>query len=298
MRGDWRLSGAFPALARWPLRSAWRMAGLVGREPREPSQALLHWLEARFASVFPASSAQERTVWARAHIRMLAWEMLDAMAFGRLGTWNGPAVTLTGLEHVGQLLEQRRGFILVLNHFDRLLTAPIALARRGITTHVLTMPVLDNADLSGPQRGFLLRKIANYTAVTGGSWRSTDEGLRPVVEGLRAGQGWVILADAWRPEFGRLRAHRFLGGTLELPTGVERIAASSGAALLQAVTYSQGPCALQVQIEPLPPEPRQAVDAAIDRLERDVRAHPWAWWQWGVWDQMWSPASRGEVRDG
>lgn len=294
MSRAWSLDRLFPLIARLPTTLPWRIAERIGRETAAERKHLLRWLEGLFAQVFPEAGEAQHAQWARAHLAMLAQEMVDAMAFHRLGRPGGPAVALRGAEHARQLVRQGQGFILVLNHYDRLLTAPVALARVGVSTNVLTMPVLDNPDLDPAQRRFLLRKIQGYTQVTGGKWHTTSEGLRPVHESLRAGQGWVILADAWRPEFGRLRGHPFLGGCLNLPTGIERLAQSTGVPLLHAATYSQRADRLDVVVEPLPENPRQAIDRVIERLEQDVRARPWAWWQWGLWDQMWQPTSQAE----
>ena len=294
MTRAWSLDLLFPFIARVPTALPWRLAGWIGRESAPEREHLLRWLESLFARVFPSASEAQHAQWAKAHLAMLAQEMMDAMAFNRLGRWGGPAIDLQGVEHARSLARQGKGFILILNHYDRLLTAPVALAREGISTHVLTMPVLDNPELGAAQRRFLLRKIQGYTSVTGGRWHTTSDGMRPVHESLRAGQGWVILADAWRPEFGRLRGHPFLGGSLNLPTGIERLAQSTGAALLHAVTYSQRPDHLKVVVEPLPENPQQGIDQVIQRLEQDVLARPWAWWHWGLWDQMWQPAPEGD----
>lgn len=290
MTRAWSLDLLFPCIARLPTTLPWRLAGRIGRgESATERDHLLLWLENLFARVFPQATAEQHVQWARAHLAMLAQEMVDAMAFSRLGRPGGPAIDLQGAEFAKELVRQGKGFILVLNHYDRLLTAPVALAREGIATNVLTMPVLDNPELAAAQRRFLLRKIQGYTEVTGGKWHTTSEGLRSVHESLRAGQGWVILADAWRPEFGRLRGSPFLGGRLNLPTGIERLAQSTGVPLLHAVTYSRRPDHLEVVVEPLSEDPREAMDKVIQRLEQDVQARPWAWWQWGLWDQMWQP---------
>lgn len=289
MTRAWSLDLLFPSIASLPTTLPWKLAGWIGRESAAERRHLLLWLESLFARIFPHASEEQHAQWARAHLTMLAQEMVDAMAFNRLGCRGGPSIDLQGAEFAKSLVRQGKGFILVLNHYDRLLTAPVALAREGIATNVLTMPVLDNPELEIAQRRFLLRKIQGYTQATGGKWHTTSEGLRPVHESLRAGQGWVILADAWRPEFGRLRGNPFLGGTLNLPTGIERLAQSTGVPLLHAVTYSRHPDHLEVVVEPLPENPRQAIDKVIQRLEQDVLARPWAWWQWGLWDQMWQP---------
>lgn len=281
---DWRQDAAFPLLARMPSTLPWHLAAWVGRESSGARRGVQLLLESRFAQVFPDSTDTERSGWAQAHLRMLAQEMVDALAFQRLGSFGGPSIEMTGMEHAEALVRKGQGFILVLNHYDRLLTAPVALARHGIALNVLTMPVLDNPELSPSLRRFLLRKIQTFTDTTRGQWRTTSQGLRPVHESLRAGQAWVILADAWRPEFGRLRAHPFLGGELHLPTGIERLAQSTGVPLLHAVTYSDSPARLRVTVDRLVDEPEQAIDQIIQRLASDVKNRPWAWWHWGLWE--------------
>ncbi|MCB1975116.1 MAG: hypothetical protein KDE65_11865 [Burkholderiaceae bacterium] len=294
MKYDRLLGLAISSIARIPTTLPWWVAGrLGGGQTVDQRRQLLRWLEDRFAQVFPHATGAQHLQWAQAHLLMLAQEKVDAMAFNRLGRSGGPSIEMLGGEHVRVLAREGKGFILVLNHFDRLLTAPVALAQHGIVTNVLTMPVLENPDLGEAERRFLLKKIDGYTQVTGGRWHTTHQGLRPVHESLRAGQAWVILADAWRPEFGRLRRHRFLGGSLQLPTGIERLAQSTGVPLLHGITYTQRPSHLKVVVEPLPENPIEAIDRVIQRLDQDVQDRPWAWWHWGLWEQMWHPTTKG-----
>ena len=294
MKYDRLLGLTTPSVARIPTTLPWWVAGrLGGGQTVDQRRQLLRWLENRFAQVFPHATGAQHLQWAQAHLLMLAQEKVDAMAFDRLGRSGGPSIAMLGDEHARVLAREGKGFILVLNHFDRLLTAPVALARHGIVTNVLTMPVLENPDLGEAERRFLLKKIDGYTQVTGGRWHTTHQGLRPVHESLRAGQAWVILADAWRPEFGRLRRHRFLGGSLQLPTGIERLAQSTGVPLLHGITYTQRPSHLKVVVEPLPENPIEAIDRVIQRLDQDVQDRPWAWWHWGLWEQMWHPTTKG-----
>jgi len=292
MTSDWRLQYGFPALAKLPGRLPWRLAPRLGRDPEETRRATADYLVMRFGQVFPGVDEIQRRQWAAAHMDMLALELMDAAAVPRIGTANGPSIELTGWEHAQALVDRGKGFIVVLTHFDRLLTAPIALARKGLTMNALTMPVLDNPELSLAHRQFLMRKIETFTHVIRGQYRSSSDSLRPVHESLRAGQVWIILADVWSPEFSRLRKHPFLGGEISLPTGIERLAQSAGVPLLHAITYSQGPDRLLVEVEALPERPQDAIDAVIQRLHHDVRARPWAWWQWGVWDHLWQRSSR------
>lgn len=294
MSSNWRLQYGYPALAKLPGTLPWRLAPWLGRDPAVVRSATVDYLVARFGEVFPGIDEGQRRQWASTHMEMLALELMDSAAVPRIGTVTGPSIELTGWEHAQALVDGGKGFIVVLTHFDRLLTAPIALARMGLTMNALTMPVLDNPELSPVHRQFLMRKIEDFTQVIRGQYRSSSDSLRPVYESLRAGQVWIILADVWSPEFSRLRKHPFLGGEIRLPTGIERLAQSAGVPLLHAMTYSQGVDRLSVVVEPLPERPQSAIDAVIQRLHHDVRERPWAWWQWGVWDHLWQRSS-GEV---
>lgn len=291
MNSDWRLRWAFPLLGRMPTAWPWRLARRLGRDPVDERRATERFLRERFGQVFPAAGAPTWARWARQHMDLLAVEMLDGAALHRLGMSGGPTIEVQGWEAVQALRASGRGMILVLNHFDRLLATPIALARRGVVLQTMTMPVLENPGLGEAQRRYLMHKIRSLTAITQGQWRTSSEPLRPVHEGLRAGQAWIILADAWAPEFGRLRAHSFLGGSLHLPTGIERLAQSTGAALVHGRAFSLAPQRLQVRLQVLAGEPTAAIDQVITQLESDVRERPWAWWHWGQWEQMWRPGA-------
>lgn len=292
MNRDWRLDWGFRTLGRMPTTLPWRLVRWMGRDNRTIRRGTEKFLQQQFGKIFPEATAEQHHFWARAHLDMLALELLDAAALHRLGARGGPRIEMAGWEHVHDLQRQRQGFILVLNHYDRLLTAAIALGRKGVVLNILTMPILDNPHLGTAQRAFLIHKIASITGITGGQWRVSNESLRPVHEGLRKGQAWVVLADAWSPEFTRMRDHAFLGGSLRLPTGIERLAESTGAALLHARTRSLAPDKLQVTVEALPRPPSVAIDMVIRQLEKDVCERPWAWWHWGLWDQMWQPAAQ------
>ena len=289
VNSNWRLELAYPILSRLPSRFPWHVAKWVGREDAQSSRQTQSGLRNLFGNIFPDATETECQQWALRHVNMLTWEMVDGLAFPRMGAIGGPRIHMKGIEHAQELSSAGRGFILVLNHYDRLLTAPVALARHGIFSNVLTMPVVDNPDLSDTQRQYLLKKINGYRSAVRGEWRTTSQSLRPVHESLRAGKVWVILADAWRPEFERLKTHPFLNGQLSLPTGIERLAQSTGVPMLHGRTFTQSPGLLDVQIDRLPEEPALAISTVIQQLEQDVRRSPWAWWQWGQWESMWQP---------
>lgn len=292
MNSEWRLRWGFPAIAQLPGLWPWRIAPLIKRDSWHQTVCTEAYLCQIWSRLFPGTSPDQRQQWARQHTLMLAWEMCDAWALNRVGQKNGPGLELEGLAAFEAAEAEGRGVVLVLNHVDRLLATLLALAAKGFKLNMLTMPVVGNAELSELQQQFLLRKITSLTKIIQGEWRTSDQPLRVVLDSLRRGGVWVILADVWRPEFSRLRDHPFLGGHLQIPTGIERLAQSAGARLVHGVTRTQEDGSLLVHLDDLPEQPVLALNQVIRHLESDVMQRPWAWWQWGLFDSIWKKCSQ------
>ena len=75
----------------------------------------------------------------------------------------------------------------------------------------------------------------------------------------------------------------------DLPTGIERIAAHTQAALLHVTSCTEPHGHVRIRIRALDSNPERAVDQVVEQLERDVRERPWAWWNWGLIDEMTKP---------
>lgn len=293
---DWRVSLWYPWVARLPSRLPWHLARWIGRESASQQRATGQFLIDLWSNLFPGHPPAVYGDWANRHRMLMAWEMTDAMAFHRLGRSGGPRIAVVDDARVLQAMRaDPQGTILVVNHWDRLLTAPVAVARTGVRVNVLTMPVLDNPELRPAWRDFLLRKISGFVRETGGRWVTTDQPLRDVHRDLERGGVWLILADAWREEFSRWREHPFLGGHLRLPTGVERLAKATQSRLVYAWTESDGPSSVQVTLRPLDGDAHRAIDTVVTHLEQSIRRSPWRWWQWGLVGRMWSPCPKEEA---
>jgi len=117
MNSDWRLQYGYPALARLPGTLPWRLAPRLGRDPAAARVATEDFLTMRFGQVFPEADERQRRQWATAHMDMVALELMDAAAVPRVGSTNGPSITLTGWEHAQALAERGKGFLVVLTHF-------------------------------------------------------------------------------------------------------------------------------------------------------------------------------------
>ena len=75
---------------------------------------------------------------------------------------------------------------------------------------------------------------------------------------------------------------------------VARAVAAKDPVVVEEVAVAEAVVEVEVEVEALPGNPEAAIDAVIQRLDRDVRERPWAWWHWGLWDQMWQPVASEE----
>ena len=280
----YRLASLLPG--RWP----WRVAPwLYRRTHQAEADSTEAAVQALFRRHFPEASAQTVQAWARQHVKLVAWELMDAMALRRVGHRGDVRLSIDGIEHLQRGLKAGRGAIIILTHFDRILTGPIAVAGAGIPVSSLTMEIDENNQLSELEKAYFHRKISTFDAMTGVISVKRNRSVRKIYDSLAQGNTWTILADAWHPEAKNKRAHPFLGKTLYLATGIERIAAHTQAALLHVTSFTQPDGQVRIRIRPLDADPTRAVDQVIEQLERDVRDRPWAWWNWGLIDAMTTP---------
>lgn len=278
--------------ARLPAMPAYRHAGAVGRLDRlrqaETRRAVEHALELARYSAGWATQAPV-TAWSRAYFSMLARETMDVHRLAGLAADKiEHVVSVDGVEHLDAAVQAGRGVIFVMAHYGRLIMPLVWLGLHGRKLGMLTIDV-DDPILPPFERRYLRDKVTRVIGHTGGQWVSLADNLRKLYAPLRAGETMVMLFDAWMPDTERPLDMLFLGGTLAVPVGVQRIAERTGARLVYCSTFDDG-WRIRARIRPLPADPAEALRAAVGQLEADVTQAPWLWWQWPVLLQMWRPA--------
>lgn len=291
-----RYYGVFTPLARLPFPWAYRSAGLIGRYDRWRNANARLAIAMGLKKGFPQEAANPQTLnrWLAGYFGMMARETMDVFCMPRLNRDNVDRVARLRPESLDVLHAARRGgrgVILVMCHFSRLNMLLLSLALAGERLGMITMAVDErNPDLDPVDRVYLNTKIGTLLKFLGGRWVCLGDSMRGVYAGLRSGETMVILLDAHTPgleERNKLRLP-FLGGTLEIPRGIERLAEKTGAALVYGVARERG-WGIDAELRPLPDPPDQGLRQAVAELERDVNETPWQWWQWCVLDYLWSP---------
>ncbi len=294
-------AAAHRLLAHLPGAVGWPLAAAVGVWNRRDDAIWRDHLAAAFAMLHPQADVATRLRWAQAHLQLRAWEMLDAQVFAAIQRGRKLRVTIEGAELVAAATANHAlptasasacGTLLLLTHVDRFLMAPLLYARLCGSMHMLTAPI--DPALSARTRAFLLAKVRRFQTCLGGAWLTTDASPRRLLTGLARGETWVALPDAWSPQIQRHDPYPFLGGTLQLPAGLRRIAERAAPRLITAEVRSHSAARLSVRFSALPDDPDAAFAALVARLETIVRTEPWRWWQWEALPWAWRAAHGNE----
>lgn len=283
-----RYYALFRPLAALPAPLAYRGADLIGRGDRRRRQAAATAVADGLRRALPQLDEVELERVLRAHFVMLARELTDAFYIRRAR----PAARLARLApgSLAALREAKRdgrGAIVAMGHYGRVNMLLLALALAGERVGMLTMATDHrNPDLDAIDRGYLSAKIGALLRHVGGPRLHLGGDLRGLYRALEQGATLVILADA--PAAGTGLAMPFLSGNLTVPRGIARLAARTGAAVLYGVARERGRY-VEAELQRMP-DGDETLRRVLAALERDVRAAPWLWWQWGFLDYIWAPS--------
>ncbi|TRZ67179.1 MAG: hypothetical protein D4S02_05615 [Rhodocyclaceae bacterium] len=286
----------FPLASLLPLPLAYRLAGWLYRHDpvlRRPTrEAVATALGKISPEVLPEVANSEQMPALLDHYQTnLGHELLDVYYLPRLTSRNIDRwVDIDGLDLLAAPRPDGRGRILAMAHYGRPSLLFAALGAKGVKLHILTQvidtrnPYLDRAD-----RWFLRFKVWGNRQANPGEWLTIADNPRQLYQLLKDGDTVVILFDVPPNPGDATQAAPFLGRTLKIPQGLQRLAERTGAALCYGAVHDSGWRA-RVTIEPLPEESVDAaVKGAISLLERDVRQNPAHWWQWICIDALLFP---------
>ena len=290
--GRWRkvflLRFFYPALARLPRKLAYALAGLAGSLDGRFDRDLRIAVGNGLRRVWPDLPQQALDARLREHGRMRSCEILDAFRLADLK--KGELQEIVRIEGLAELLAAQaegKGVLLLMAHYSRLIMLLAALGEQGVKIGMLTIRIDENnPELLPVERAYLARKVAALRARIGGGWVALGDSLRPLYAGLRRGEVWVVLFDAYTPGVDGWRTFGFMDGNVTFPQGVERMLASTGARAVYASVREEGGTSLAGRLCALPHDPVQAFRHAVGELERDVRQRPAQWWQWNIFDYL------------
>ncbi|MCK9172754.1 lysophospholipid acyltransferase family protein [Desulfuromonas thiophila] len=283
----------FPLLAVLPSNVGYRLASLVGY-----CDAWLHPLRHpichAMAQMLPDLATNDALLrrQARRYWRMLACDTLDGFrmpGFNRCNTRN--QIELQGIEALARAQADKRGVILVISHFGRFFMLAPGLGLAGYPFAMLTTVVDErHPSYDATDRWHIATKLRHALDFSAGDWITTGDDPRRIYRCLRDGQTVLIALDGNETNNPQRIEFPFLGGTLSLPESIVRIARATGARLVYAATRDQSRGAgVRIELYDLPDDPQQALAAAVQQLESDLRQTPWQWWLWPAAAALWRP---------
>ena len=282
-----RYHAVFRPIATLPADIAYRGASFIGRVDSLCDPAGRKAYSRGLAAVFPELSGKTLDHYSRLHSEMMARELLDVFRLPRIGTGLSSIGDVLGLEVLKEARKEGRGVILAMGHYGRPIMLGARLAAESERVGMVTQAVdMRNPQLNFVERGFLQRKTRNTLGVTQGSWITIDDSMRRLYTELNKGEIIAVLFDLYEPVAERRLQRPFLGGALEVPRGIERVAASCGARIIYGVATDNGG-RIHAELRSLPEEPHNAFSAAVSELEKDIAKAPWQWWQWNMLDLIW-----------
>jgi len=290
-----RYHALFWFLAKLPLGLSYRVASWIGKHDYANNEAVRAAFQNGLARVFADLSPARLSQFTRFHFEMMAREILDIFRLPRISSANAVRlIEVQGLEVLREAKQKGRGVILVMGHYGRPTMLSTGLGLAGEDVGMLTQIIDErNPHLDVVDRGYLKLKMRHTLAAARGRWVMAGGNIRPLYEGLNAGETIIILLDLFEPNPRKRFQAPFLGGTLGVPRGIERIATRTGAQLVYGVAKEDG-WKVKVELRPLPTEPQQGLHAAIAELEKDILATPWQWWQWNVLEHLWAPSTHAD----
>ncbi len=284
-------------LARLPLPLGYGLASGIGIANRYGRQTDANFVAAQMAKVFPALPPRARGAAVREYFALQAREHLDVFTLPR---WRlGHTLTLeeSSLAVLAAAKAANRGVIIVMGHFGRVNLLLLALALAGERLGMLTMNIDEtNPDLDAVARRFFHRKVYGLLDKIGGPLITLNDDKRLIYRALEGGATLVMLVDAITSDYGKQRkmAVNFGDGVLHLPTGIARIARSTGAKLVYGSIPERGWGGV-AQLRALDDDAETALQQAMAYLAAAVEARPGQWWQWGQLDLCWCQANAGKL---
>lgn len=277
-----------PLIARLPRRWAFYIATKIGRRffwTFEPE-----WIEGYrngLKQAFPEVDPSLIETWIYEHFGMMAREELDVFYLTRMHTNNLPQMLTLSADSLLQKSQESSGKIIIMAHAGRPIMLSSALGLSGLSIGMLSQVIDErNPHLDPPTRHYLQYKMHHTVRIAGGRWVTTADHLRVLYNALKQGETLIVMMDLVEADPARQVRLDFLGGQLKLPPGILRMAERSGAQLYYGRALDQQSMAV-CSITPLPKDPFQAMQAAVNLLAEDIHKAPWQWWQWNNLPLLW-----------
>jgi lauroyl/myristoyl acyltransferase len=249
----WDYGIFLPLMARLPLPLAYALSDLRGflnaRFSRDWAELALGfpYIAERSAKAYqeihPLADAQVVRAWVIERYQTVAREELDG-ALVMAGRMNELKVDLTPVQAVLAQRESGRGLVVALSHHDSFFVAMLALARCGVTAHLMISDVVFDERVHPKLRAFTRAKYDAYIReMNGGQFLSASAQTRAFFrDELLAGRVLMVVTDTpAEKRSGKGTWVQWLGRKRKMADGALRLAIETGSEMLAMRVRHEGP---------------------------------------------------------
>lgn len=274
----------FPLYARLPPRWGYALAGQQAGYFRRQRVAEETMIRSQMQATFPQASAVQLDGWLADYYRMVEQEALD--------TWYlqhqpiGSLVELHGFEQVAQARREGRRVLLTGGHFGRFWMAGPAMRAVGHSTGTITR---DGGEqnihgLHPAEYRYRLFKLQRLQQALGGPFLVEGDELRPLYRALNDHLIALIFDVPYTQTHKGSVTVDFMGGTIDLPAGIYRIAKKTRAVIAPFFMRDRGSGRVSAEfsalLDPFDYNETVLMGLLASQLEQRIRESPGHWWLW------------------
>jgi len=281
---SWRYNVLFPLLSKLPTSIAYRGADLQSHffAKRKSHEASL--IKQQMCKVFPDHSERKIQTYLQDYFCMVEREALDTFYLNRPVA--NQIITLENFEAILEARKHNQRVILTGGHYGRFWMAGVAMHAAGQTVGTVTRDGGENNQhgLHPAEYQYRLNKLQALQTALGGPFLVEGKDLRTLYSALDKHLITLIFDVPYPEKHQGSVVVPFLGRTIEVPTGIYRIAKKTDARVAPFYMQEQKGGKLIAQFEKL-------LDVAdydeigfmtllAKQLEKRILQKPGHWWLW------------------
>lgn len=281
---SWRYNVLFPILSRMPqsiayLGAKWQSHFFAKRKTQE---GIL--IKQQMRNVFPNDSEKQLDTYLQDYFCMVEYEALDMFYLNHSAA--GDLIELENFEEIIEARENNQRVILTGGHYGRFWMAGIAMRSAGQTIGTVTRDGADDNHhgLHPAEYQYRLKKLKSLQSALGGPFLVEGNDLRLLYRALDYHLMTLIFDVPYDEKHSGSVVVPFLGRTIEVPTGIYRIAKKTDARVAPFYMREQKNGKLVAQFEKLlyvaDYDEIGFMSVLAKQLEKRILQRPGHWWLW------------------
>lgn len=281
---SWRYHALLPLLSRTPPSIAYRGAKYQSYFFAKKKQSEATLIKQQMQRVLPNHSNEQLDGYLKDYFCMVECEALDTFYLNRPIAQQ--LIKLENFEPIVAARKKQQRVILTGGHFGRFWMAGVAMREAGLTTGTITRDGDQNNrhGLHPAEYQYRLKKLRNLQTALGGPFLVEGQDLRGLYSALDEHLITLIFDVPYGEKHQGSVVVPFLGRTIEVPTGIYRIAKKTDARVAPFYMQEEKNGRLVAQYEKLlntaDYDEVSFMCKLAKQLEKRILQKPGHWWLW------------------